>query len=128
MKTSNGRHIYLKAVAPVTGNRSDYDATKLPSVVDAGKLSNQRLLQHLCTAGPRQCGECRLCSYGREWLRREGERRMNTSEGTQGALWEVSIRLRTGRYYTLVGTFDECMEKLREMKKSVKRATFVVQG
>ena len=127
MKTANGKRIYLKAVAPETGNRSDYDATKLPSVVDAAKLTNQRLMQHLCTAGPRQCAECRLCSYGREWVKREEEMRMKTPDAVPEAVWEVSIRLRTGRYYTLVGTLDECVEKLREMKKSVKRARFVLQ-
>lgn len=126
MKTENGKRIYLKAVAPETGNRSDYDATKLPGVVDAAKLSNQRLMQHLCTAGPRQCAECRLCNYGLEWVRREEERRMSATNDATHAMWEMNVRLRTGRYYTLTGTLEECLDKLREMQKSVVRAKFTI--
>lgn len=37
------------------------------------RLSNIRLKNRLCAAGPDYCAKCRSCGYGLEWLRRHPE-------------------------------------------------------
>ena len=34
------------------------------------KISKSMLRKYLCELGPKKCAKCRLCEYGKEWVRR----------------------------------------------------------
>lgn len=119
-KEYKGRLVPVRAVKPLAADKAQ-DGEKLPGVVDAQTLNDQRLLIHLCSAGPRNCANCRLCSYGREYLTREEERKkMARRKDINADLWEADIRLRSDESVCISGTLDEILEKLGEMKISLK--------
>lgn len=119
-RTKNGGKITVKAVRPECSSKGDYDLQKLPGVVDPVGLTNQQLLQHLCSAGPINCAKCKLCSYGRQWLKREEERLMGRKIESKGSIFEAYIRLRNSETFVLQGTIGEMLERLGEMRESLE--------
>lgn len=111
---------HMEVVRGVPGKRECSVDPKLPGVVDARGLSTQALLHHMCSAGPLNCGKCRLCAYGREYSKREEEMRMAKPRNMDDALWEVKVTMSTGETFVMGGVFSEVLEKLNDMRDSVR--------
>ena len=55
-----------------------------PRPDDAEAMTKGQLKKHLCSRGPAMCGECGLCAYGREYVRREREKTLAGAEQSAG--------------------------------------------
>lgn len=119
-KEYKGRLAPVRAVKPLAADKVQ-DGEKLPGVVDPARLNGQRLLIHLCSDGPKRCAKCMLCAYGREYVKREEERRtVARRKDVNADLWEADVRLRSDETVCVSGTLDEVLGMLNEMKISLK--------
>lgn len=68
-------HFAQARARPRKGKQGKEDALFIPGLVQAEKLGDKRLRFYLCAEGPGGCAACRLCAYGREYLRRQAQDR-----------------------------------------------------
>ncbi len=65
--------MYLHGSTYRTARLAAPETPAQPNGRTAKELRDSQLRKRLCTCGPDYCGQCRLCDYGQEWLRRHEE-------------------------------------------------------
>lgn len=85
--------IVAHTITPNKGEKEEqHDRAGLYTVKDPRNMPDFALKGHLCDVGPRYCGDCNMCAYGKEYLRRlnmdiDGITRLQLTEkyGANGA-------------------------------------------
>lgn len=78
MKSADGTFVFRAtkpgAVPTRRTVRRDGTWAKMERRFNPGRLNKRSLRAALCELGPAECGNCGLCQYGMEYLRRKGKR------------------------------------------------------